>query len=184
MQCAQFTYLTAAEKDFLKNLSDLRSELADFSLRIRTEKFLLEHRLSQKHERPDTEPWNGTDDGDNDEDDRDHESIGPIAQEVPPTLPFLGESPELFRPPFEDFPQDPTVSPGPGWEWRGTGDPGTKGNWINKNTGEKLNPDLDHKPPVGPHWDYTDPEQNEFRWYPDGRFEPKDPKIIVGEEIT
>ena len=27
---------------------------------------------------------------------------------------------------------------------------------VNKNTGEQWHPDLNHKPPKGPHWDYTD----------------------------
>jgi len=49
----------------------------------------------------------------------------------------------------------PSKSPGSGWEWRGPGKPGTpKGAWFKPKTGETLHPNLDHKPPIGPHWDY------------------------------
>ncbi len=50
---------------------------------------------------------------------------------------------------------DPGACPGPGWEWKGK-DPagGKRGNYTNPETGESLHPDLDHEPPIGPHWDY------------------------------
>ncbi|GEM_PF-4393773 len=68
------------------------------------------------------------------------------------------------------IPQDPTVSPGPDWEWRG----GEKGQWYNPKTQESLRPDLDHPEPIGPHWDYTKRGQKGgWRIYPDGRTEPK-----------
>ena len=52
-------------------------------------------------------------------------------------------------------PDNPTDSPGPGWGWRGSGSPETgKGAWTNPETGESLHPDLDHPPPIPPHWDY------------------------------
>jgi hypothetical protein len=41
---------------------------------------------------------------------------------------------------------DPTKSPGEGWEWRG---PEDKGAWYNPETGETLHPDLDHPYPEG-----------------------------------
>jgi hypothetical protein len=40
-------------------------------------------------------------------------------------------------------------------EWRGApganpGDP--NGSWYNPETGESLHPDMEHNPPIGPHW--------------------------------
>lgn len=70
---------------------------------------------------------------------------------------------------------DPTQSPGEDWEWRGPDDPGgDKGAWYNPKTGETMKPDLGHKEPVGPHWDYI-PRKNgqQYRLYPDGSFLPK-----------
>lgn len=69
--------------------------------------------------------------------------------------------------------EDPSRAPGEGWEWRGRGTPGTKGNWVNPGTGEKYNPDLAHPPPIGPHYDYTDPTGAKWRVFPDGRILPK-----------
>lgn len=70
---------------------------------------------------------------------------------------------------------DPTVPP-PDYEWRGR--PGSKpgdkeGNYVNPGTGESLRPDLDHLPPVGPHWDHRDTDGNWGRLYPDGKRVPK-----------
>jgi hypothetical protein len=73
---------------------------------------------------------------------------------------------------FPDYPgDDPNVSPGEDWEWRG---PKDKGSWYNPKTGETLHPDLNHTPPEGPHWDYI-PYKNgpQYRLYPDGSFVPK-----------
>jgi hypothetical protein len=70
---------------------------------------------------------------------------------------------------------DPTVPPGEGFEWRGSGNPASgKGNWYNPSTGERWNSDLGHGDPIGPHWDYQ-PYKNgpEYRMFPDGRIEPK-----------
>lgn len=50
---------------------------------------------------------------------------------------------------------DPTKSPGDGFEWRGklpVG--GDKGAWYNPFTGDSLHPDLNHPQPIGPHWDW------------------------------
>lgn len=73
------------------------------------------------------------------------------------------------------YPGDnPAVSPGEGWEWRGAGGPESgKGSWYNPKTGESLHPDLGHPDPIGPHWDYKAPDGNQFRINPDGSMTPK-----------
>ncbi|MBQ8341037.1 MAG: hypothetical protein IJY22_01505 [Clostridia bacterium] len=43
-----------------------------------------------------------------------------------------------------------------------------KGSWVNKGTGEQWHPDLNHKPPKGPHWDYTDSFGNKWSVFPGG----------------
>ncbi|RMD66214.1 hypothetical protein D6833_01785, partial [Candidatus Parcubacteria bacterium] len=64
--------------------------------------------------------------------------------------------------------------PGEDWEWKGRGPPRSgKGSWHNPKTGESLHPDLHHPPPIGPHWDYVDPEGDSWRIFPDGRTEWK-----------
>jgi hypothetical protein len=95
-----------------------------------------------------------------------------VAQILPP--PLLFEDPLVVRPPLPEYPTDPRVSPGPGFEWKGQsgsqpGDP--EGSWYNPKTKETLRPDLDHDPPIGPHWDYKAPNKQWYRWFPDGRFE-------------
>ena len=93
------------------------------------------------------------------------------AQEEVEPFPRLTVPPDWEGPPqLPDipFPSHPTKSPGPGWIWRGAGPPGTRGNWINPKTGERLNPDLDHPPGVDPHYDYTRPGQPDIRWFPNG----------------
>ncbi len=60
---------------------------------------------------------------------------------------------------------DPNKAP-PGTEWRGKpgSEPGGKeGNYYNPDTGESYRPDLDHEEPIGPHWDYRDPDGNWHR---------------------
>jgi len=54
---------------------------------------------------------------------------------------------------------------GKGWEKKGK-------EWHRRKTNEWVHPDLDSKI-HGPHVDYTDPKGNEWRFYPDGRIEPK-----------
>jgi hypothetical protein len=86
-------------------------------------------------------------------------------------------------PPLPEYPTDHTKPPGEGWEWKGRdgSTPGDgRGSWVNPKTGEKLYQDLNHKPPIGPHHDYFPeeespiyPNRNGYRWYPDGRMEPK-----------
>jgi hypothetical protein len=72
-----------------------------------------------------------------------------------------------------DF-RDPSVSPGPGWEWRGAGPPGSeRGAWYNPTTRETLHPDLDHPGPIGPHYDWRSPDGYFYRVFPDGRILPR-----------
>ncbi len=77
--------------------------------------------------------------------------------------------------PSVDYPgDDPTVPPGEDWEWRGPDAPrGDRGAWYNPKTKESLKPDLNHEPPVGPHWDYGTKGKPSYRWYPNGTFELK-----------
>jgi hypothetical protein len=73
-----------------------------------------------------------------------------------------------------DF-NDPSVSPGNGWEWRGKGGPGSSdGSWYNPDTKESLHPDLDHPEPIGPHYDWKNSNKQNYRIYEYGRIEPKD----------
>jgi hypothetical protein len=70
---------------------------------------------------------------------------------------------------------DPSISPGPGWEWLPRGSPPGEvpGAWHNPISKESLHPDLIN-PVHGPHYDYTGPwKRGEWRRYPDGTFEPK-----------
>lgn len=70
---------------------------------------------------------------------------------------------------------DPTVSPGPDFEWRGTGSPSSgDGAWYNPSTDETWHPDLEHPEPRGPHWDYRSPPEwgdHTWQWYEDGHWE-------------
>ncbi|MBA2227702.1 polymorphic toxin type 37 domain-containing protein [Thermogemmata fonticola] len=70
---------------------------------------------------------------------------------------------------------NPTKAP-PGFEWRAKpgSTPGSReGNYYNPRTREVLRPDLSDPDPIGPHWDYIDPNMNRWRIFPDGRKEPK-----------
>ena len=62
------------------------------------------------------------------------------------------------------------------WEWKG----GEKGQWHNSKTGESLRPDLNHKPPIGPHYDYNIKSINTKGWrvFQDGSVLPKSPQQI------
>jgi RHS repeat-associated protein len=79
--------------------------------------------------------------------------------------------PDLARP----YPgNDPSRSPGEGWEWKGSGQPGSgRGNWHNPGTGESLHPDVAHPWPVGPHWDWRAPDGKWYRIHPDGTTRPR-----------
>jgi len=70
---------------------------------------------------------------------------------------------------------DPTVAPGPGWEWLGRGPIGSKeGAWHNRELDQSLHPDLGHAPPIGAHWDWIDEDGGQWRLFEDGRCEPKE----------
>jgi RHS repeat-associated protein len=70
--------------------------------------------------------------------------------------------------------KDPTKPPGPGWEWRGKGAPGSgEGAWHKPSTGESLypDPDIDRH---GPHQDYERKDGSpDHRIDPEGNMEPK-----------
>ncbi|WP_026547209.1 polymorphic toxin type 37 domain-containing protein [Paenarthrobacter nicotinovorans] len=69
---------------------------------------------------------------------------------------------------------NPSVSPGPKWEWRGSGEPGSsQGSWYNPKTKESLHPDLNHPDPIGPHYDWKNSDGITYRVYKDGRVEGK-----------
>ena len=72
---------------------------------------------------------------------------------------------------FPDYPgDDPSVSPGVGWEWRG---PELLGAWFCPSTTASLHPHL-NSIVHGPHWDYTTNQGGaQYRLYPDGRIERK-----------
>lgn len=75
------------------------------------------------------------------------------------------------RPPYSgaELGDDPARCPGEGFEWKGKGEPGSKqGSWFNKPKGEGLRADLDHPPPVKPHWDYENSAGRKARLYLDG----------------
>jgi RHS repeat-associated protein len=92
--------------------------------------------------------------------------------------PAQADTPAVPPPPIDnwtDKAQPPNNSGD--WEWRGKGEPGSgNGNWHNPDNGQSMNPDFDHAPPIGPHWDWKDgPGKGGEHWriYPDGRVEPK-----------
>ena len=69
---------------------------------------------------------------------------------------------------------DPTRSPGTGFEWRGQGNVRSqRGSWYNPSTGESWRADLNHRPPIRPHWDYRDSNGVEWRVFSDGTREQK-----------
>ena len=79
------------------------------------------------------------------------------------------------EPPDVTYPgDDPTKAPGEDYEWKGQEPVGSdKGSWVNDKTGEQLHPDLNHKPGVDPHYDYTDGTKPRIWWriFGDGRIE-------------
>lgn len=85
------------------------------------------------------------------------------------------------KPPYcgEKLGNDPSKSPGKGFEWKGKGSPESgKGSWV-KNwkqpNEEKLHPDINHPPPKAPHWDYEGPDYPKgVELYIDGTWKPKD----------
>jgi len=68
---------------------------------------------------------------------------------------------------------DPTVPPGPGFEWTPEGNP--KGSWFNPETEVSVRPDPNHPGPIGPHNDIQVKGNKGKGWrqYPDGSVRPK-----------
>ena len=86
---------------------------------------------------------------------------------------FLGQ-PNGPAIPVPDVPATPSSTPGPGWVWKGPDAPGGKrGAWTNPATGESLHPDLSHPLPIGPHWDWRDPNKEDWRIDLGGNLSPK-----------
>jgi RHS repeat-associated protein len=85
--------------------------------------------------------------------------------------------------PDVQFPgNDPSKSPGEGFEWQGNNKtPGSReGSWHNEGTKETWHPDLNNEK-EGPHWDYRDKDGNWWRVDPDGKVTPKNgPKTEKG----
>lgn len=80
------------------------------------------------------------------------------------------------EPPYsgKELGSDPAACPGENFEWLGEGKPGSrKGSWYNSSTGESLHPDLDHPPPIKPHWDYKGSGGEKARLHTDGTWEWK-----------
>ena len=84
------------------------------------------------------------------------------------------------RPPYcgGEVGNDPTKSPGEGFQWKGKGGPETgRGNWVKdyrKPSQISLHPDINHPPPKAPHWDYEGPDYpNGAELYLDGTWKPK-----------
>lgn len=101
--------------------------------------------------------------------------------EDPPNCPPKYESEDVDCEDQNDEPKlpypgdDPTEAP-EGFEWRGRpgSEPGDdEGNYYNPDTDESLHPDIDHDPPIGPHWDYKDKKGDWYRIFPDGTHKPK-----------
>jgi len=76
--------------------------------------------------------------------------------------------------PVPEYPTHPANPPYQGWTWHGK-EPvgGDKGAWVDPGNTESLHPDVDHGPPKGEHWDWTDPAEVPWLLFPDGRVEPK-----------
>ena len=101
-----------------------------------------------------------------------------------PALPMVGEalvigaawwlSQQNSSPPSIPSGWDGSTPPAPGWEWRGPDSPGGKrGGWVSPDGDQSLHPDFNHRPPIGPHVDWNDPNGRGWRIFPDGRCEPK-----------
>ena len=96
--------------------------------------------------------------------------LPPILAEPPVLPPLLTEPPTLVpSPPLEEWPTNPNVPPGPGWEWRG----GPRGSWYDKENDQSLHPHFENDGHE-PHWDWRTPNKGpKYRWYSDGRLELK-----------
>ncbi|MBM4128443.1 MAG: hypothetical protein FJ247_14155, partial [Nitrospira sp.] len=92
--------------------------------------------------------------------------------------------------PTPPIPPTPETPPGPDWKWAGPDQPGGyDGHWKGPR-GEELHPDLNHKPPKGPHWGLWLPGGNEYDYFPGpGKWVPNpdnkpnrpslDPRLLV-----
>jgi RHS repeat-associated protein len=91
----------------------------------------------------------------------------------PPPIPDLERMEQV--PEIPPYPHDPTQPPGPGWEWEGDGPPGSPGGkWTHPDYGD-LKPDLEHPPPMPPHWDWEPNDGSRWRYFPDGEIWPVEP---------
>ena len=93
-----------------------------------------------------------------------HEISEKQANEEPtPTVSSSKKEKEKPKTPDVTYPGDDPANPPDGTSWKGKGPQGSKqGNYYNPKTGESWHPDLDHPDPIGPHWDYLDP--NNIWW--------------------
>ena len=72
------------------------------------------------------------------------------------------------EPPDVTYPGDDPGKAPEGSSWKGKGEQGSKqGNYYDPDTGRSWHPDLDHDPPIGPHWDLKD-DGTWWRVFPDG----------------
>ena len=83
--------------------------------------------------------------------------------------PILAKPTGPLKPPDVTYPgDDPTVAP-EGYEWKGKGPQGSKdGNYARPDPKTSWHPDLNHDPPIGPHWDFKDPSGQWWRIFKDG----------------
>jgi hypothetical protein len=81
---------------------------------------------------------------------------------------------QVLDPPYEFLPEDSSIPPAKGFEWKGKGKPGSKdGAWFNPETKESLHADLENLAHA-PHWDYSNKNPKERgRIYFDNTYEPK-----------
>jgi RHS repeat-associated protein len=83
--------------------------------------------------------------------------------------------PDPSKCPGKDAFNKPDKAPFSGWTWKGPDSPGgSRGAWVSPDGSQSLHPDLNHPPPVKPHWDYRDPLGTFWRCYEDGRIELRD----------
>ncbi|MEN6082868.1 RHS repeat-associated core domain-containing protein [Chromobacterium piscinae] len=76
---------------------------------------------------------------------------------------------------WDDPSKPPVGDDGKPWPWRGPDAPGgARGGYVNPNNpGQSVHPDLDHPEPIGPHWDFTDRGNGQWRIFPNGNVTPK-----------
>ncbi|MEW4368192.1 RHS repeat-associated core domain-containing protein [Aliikangiella sp. GXAS 306] len=75
---------------------------------------------------------------------------------------------------FDNPGQNPIGQDGAEWPWHGQPPQGgERGGYKNPNGPESIHPDLNHAPPVGPHWDFNDRKGPGWRINPDGTIKPK-----------